>query len=379
MRKLAIFCIFLMFTQIAGAQSIITIDVLESGDAIWIEEKSVPLITQAEIDDWNEFIQKGHNYRYQTDIEVFQNNTVQFVRSAENFSNRPMQAENFNISYNITNTLSGKVGIVRYSFEWENFSRTEEANIYIGDVFSEGMELPADNVLIIDIPEGYEVQSASPEFDKRDGNRLIWDGTLHHNFSKGEPSLVLLRTTDAAISVGRISVGKTGENSTLPVMAILVVLIAIALVVLWSWRRPKKLTSGKIEHYEDLLKQMPKELLHEVLKIPGVWPKIIQLLHKELGIKSVEELEKAAREHRLSNTDLTQSSDQIKEILGYEEMIERYLAKSGGQAYQSEIVKEIGLSKSKISIVLAQMKENGRILKIRKGKENIIRLAEVKS
>ena len=55
-------------------------------------------------------------------------------------------------------------------------------------------------------------------------------------------------------------------------------------------------------------------------------------------------------------------------------MIENLLHKSGGQAYQSDIVKESGFSKSKISIVLAKMKEDGRIIKIKKGKENIIRL-----
>ncbi len=58
-----------------------------------------------------------------------------------------------------------------------------------------------------------------------------------------------------------------------------------------------------------------------------------------------------------SDAALTPQPDFTKEILGYEEMIEQYLIKSGGQAFQSEIVKESGLSKSKISIVLAKMKK----------------------
>ncbi|MDP2841139.1 MAG: hypothetical protein Q8O17_02530 [Candidatus Methanoperedens sp.] len=74
-----------------------------------------------------------------------------------------------------------------------------------------------------------------------------------------------------------------------------------------------------------------------------------------------------------ANTDLPPITE---DILGYEEMIERYLKKCGGQAYQSDIVNESGLSKSKISIVLSRMKDEGRILKIRKGKENVIRLAK---
>ena len=50
-----------------------------------------------------------------------------------------------------------------------------------------------DNVLVIEIPDGYEVISASPDFDKREETQLIWDGSLHRNFDRGEPALVLER------------------------------------------------------------------------------------------------------------------------------------------------------------------------------------------
>jgi len=58
------------------------------------------------------------------------------------------------------------------------------------------------------------------------------------------------------------------------------------------------LKTGKLGFYEDLKKQVPQEL-HELIQIPGIGPKTVQYLHKELGIKSVKELEKAAKEHRL--------------------------------------------------------------------------------
>ncbi|MCX9010044.1 MAG: hypothetical protein OIN66_02875 [Candidatus Methanoperedens sp.] len=66
--------------------------------------------------------------------------------------------------------------------------------------------------------------------------------------------------------------------------------------------------------------------------------------------------------------------EMAEDIVWSEEMIEQYLARSGGQAYQSDTIKESGLSKSKISSVLEKMKEYGKIVKIRKGKENLIRL-----
>ena len=58
------------------------------------------------------------------------------------------------------------------------------------------------------------------------------------------------------------------------------------------------LATGRLQYYEDLKKQVPEEL-HELLQIPGIGPKTMQFLNKELGIKSVEELERAAKEHRL--------------------------------------------------------------------------------
>ncbi len=58
------------------------------------------------------------------------------------------------------------------------------------------------------------------------------------------------------------------------------------------------LATGKLGFYEELKKYVPEEL-HEFLKIPSIGPKTSQLLYKELGIKSVDELEKAAKEHRL--------------------------------------------------------------------------------
>ncbi len=55
------------------------------------------------------------------------------------------------------------------------------------------------------------------------------------------------------------------------------------------------LATGKLRFYEELKKQVPQEL-HELLQIPGIGPKTVQYLHKELGIESVKELEKAAKE-----------------------------------------------------------------------------------
>ena len=58
------------------------------------------------------------------------------------------------------------------------------------------------------------------------------------------------------------------------------------------------LKTGKIEVYEDLISQTPHGLA-ELLQISGLGPKTISLLHEKLGITSLDELEKAAKEHRI--------------------------------------------------------------------------------
>ncbi|MFZ3058466.1 MAG: hypothetical protein WA102_01900 [Candidatus Methanoperedens sp.] len=306
MKRVALFYVFLLlWLQSAGAQSIITIEVYENGNALWNIEKRLPLPNQAAIDDWNGFIQKGHDQeQYRNDTLEFSSRIEWFIHSAENITNRSMWAANFNISYGTTKTLSGDFGVVRYSFDWKKFSKVASKKIYIGDVFSEEMFLTGDNVLVLKIPDGYEVISTSPNYDKRDGNRLIWDGTLYRSFRSGEPAIVLSPLPS--------------DNGTWLIAGALAVLTGGSSMLLFRKKRTAKPAPESIEYFSPL-------------------------------------------------PPLTE------EELQYEEMIERVLIKSGGQAYQSDIVKEIGVSKSKISIVLARMKEDGRILKIRKGKENLIR------
>lgn len=53
------------------------------------------------------------------------------------------------------------------------------------------------------------------------------------------------------------------------------------------------LTTGRCAYHDELLKEMPAGML-EILKVSGVGPKRAALIHKELGVSSVEELEKAA-------------------------------------------------------------------------------------
>ena len=62
------------------------------------------------------------------------------------------------------------------------------------------------------------------------------------------------------------------------------------------------------------------------------------------------------------------------ELFSLEERIIQLLKTSGGEQYQSEIVKNLGLPKSTVSASLNDLHKRGIIQKVKRGRENLIRL-----
>ncbi|MFB3765667.1 MAG: DNA polymerase/3'-5' exonuclease PolX [Methanotrichaceae archaeon] len=87
------------------------------------------------------------------------------------------------------------------------------------------------------------------------------------------------------------------------------------------------LRTGKIQAHQDLLKDTPQGLA-ELLNVPGLGPKTIFMLHEKLGITNLDELEKAAREHRvrrLSRMGPTSEKNILKGIERYRKRSTRIL------------------------------------------------------
>ncbi|HEX8947855.1 MAG TPA: DNA polymerase/3'-5' exonuclease PolX [Dissulfurispiraceae bacterium] len=59
------------------------------------------------------------------------------------------------------------------------------------------------------------------------------------------------------------------------------------------------LHTGKIQSYEDLKGELPKELL-TLLSVPSLGPKTAKLLYEKLHVKDLDELERLATEHKLA-------------------------------------------------------------------------------
>lgn len=375
MMRAALFLIFMILMgQTAGAQAIITeqskstIDIMENGNAMWSEEKLYPLTSRSAISEWNWSLKDTGNFSKKKGMDINERINRSLL-SAINYSGRPMNVRNFNITYGLVDEMPNAYGVIRLSFEWVNFSRIKDSSIIIGDAFSEGVVPSSDNVLVMNIPAGYDVVNASPGFDRRDGNRLIWDGTMYRSFSKGEPSLVISNKIES-------------QDSFLMEIVILLILVGAGVFIFWKRGFYEAYFKNIVTRIKDTVQAPPPHEIsagntESVIENQATQPASQAVERSEPGTIAPVPAVEVTPEPKLPHT-MTDLPAFNEEILGDEEMIERYLLKFGGQAYQTDIVKESGLSKSKISIVLAKMKDEGRIIKIRKGKENIIRLVTKK-
>ncbi|MBU3968512.1 MAG: hypothetical protein KKG76_14265 [Euryarchaeota archaeon] len=376
MRAVLLIILFLLGGQTAGAlaqgtgQSLFTtIDIHENGNAFWTTEMRTLLSTKSGISEWNLSIKDTNKTK--KELEDFSNGINRKIRSAENYSHRSMMARDFNISYETINIQSDTYGIIRLSFEWVGFSLYNDSRIIIGDAFSEERMPSSNDVLIIKIPKGYDEVNATPVFDRQDGNRLIWDGKTYNSFAKGEPNIILQR--------------KAIVQEPFPFMIIvIIILIGAGLFIIWIKRDYfwKKTIEGVEKRQNlDMKTVQTGEVTSVTMGAPAqtgadIAEGVGEVKPAQAGVVIAlgEEGDQTGEEEETYSGSFNELPDITEDILGDEEMIEKYLAKVGGQAYQTGIVNESGLSKSKISIVLAKMKDEGRIIKIRKGKENIIRL-----
>ncbi|TXT54264.1 MAG: DNA polymerase (Family 10) [Promethearchaeota archaeon] len=85
--------------------------------------------------------------------------------------------------------------------------------------------------------------------------------------------------------------------------------------------------TGSLEYLEDLRKQFP-EGLQEMMDIQGLGPKSLMKLYKELNIKNIEELEKAAKNKKIREIEgFGEKSEKniLKNINMYKKFQERFL------------------------------------------------------
>lgn len=306
----------LLLATPAAAQTVDTdgtltrLDVDESGDA----EFTLEIRTRLESDDERQAFAS-----YSDDVEAnsslyldpFRRDMTDLVDRVSTGTDREMGASDFSVETR-TETLPRERGIVEYGFTWTGFAVVEEGALVINGTLG-GYILEDGDYLEIAYPEGYGVETVSPQPDSTGSRSVRWDGP--RDFLSDEPQLVV--SEDAADAGDGGATDGGGGDFPAGVAAAFVALIAAVGAGFYLLNRGD---SGEEE--------------------------------TDSGLAGVEE----------AVPDTERVMDMVED--------------AGGKMKQKRIVEETGWSEAKVSQVTSKLEDEGEIRKLRMGRENVLEMLE---
>ncbi len=331
-----------------------------NGSVRWTVRASRPLENESEREQFEAFAEEFET----TETTAFRNFRARAQRLTAfgtNATGREMNATGFERNARVVE-LGRTRGVVELSFRWTNFARTEGERVIVDDVFEGGMFIDSGQRLIIARGEGLVFESVDPPPDSQsvEGNltaseTVTWFG--ERSFADRRPRAVFVPAeaatgggapatdgtaspTPTAATTPASGGGSGGPGSTALVVVLIVLLGLGGGFALYSGARGE-----------------------------GVWGLRTgksggDVASAESGTRTGDTVAGASASAESPVTD--------EELLSDEDRVLQLLDENGGRMKQVDIVEETEWSKSKVSMLLSEMAEEGEISKLRVGRENII-------
>lgn len=361
---LAVCCVAALGVAVpAGAQSVVVpqtddqpdpdntitrIDLAADGSATW----EITLRTRLENDsDVAEYERFQGRFRSNTSryLDPFSERMSGVVAAANDSSDREMRATGFEADTAIQE-VPRRWGVVRFRFTWTGFAAVDGDAVVAGDVFAGGFFISANDALAVSVPDGYAVESVSPEPDDVGDGVVEWRG--REDFDDGRPSVRAIPVAGGGGDVGADGAGGGSDSDrigTATLLAALALVLGAAGLVAYAMRTGRLGLGGE---------QTDRRGGSTATDRNGD-------TDNDSGAATATEIATEAA------TD--DESDAVDpELLTDEDRVRRVLREYGGRMKQSAIVDELGWSKSKTSRVLSEMADEAIINKLRIGRENII-------
>lgn len=328
-------------TQAQTTDLTFRVELLATGDARWTVRRNVSLGTEIRKQTFQEFKTRVGDTAGSSTLAAFRTAN----RRASVATGRPMSITNVSQTARTT----GDTGQVILRFTWRNFSRRTGSSLHVDDVFRTERgtwfsSLNADQSLIIVPPANYSLVDASPSGYKVSNGSLRWDGA-DTRFAPG----------DLSITYERVSNPRGPISPPVPWPTIGGVVVGLGLIVALVY-----LVTGREAGLSALIASGADEADAETA--PESDPRT--------------DTPTATTEPATEPTDDTEAEPVDAELLSDEERIERLLEENGGRMKQATIVTETGWSNAKVSQLLSAMDEDGRVDKLRIGRENLISFPE---
>ncbi|MBZ6493966.1 DUF7343 domain-containing protein [Natrinema longum] len=283
----------------------------------------------------------------------FINQSRLLVEAGSQETGREMEATDFDRSARIDGWPNER-GVVEMSFLWDGFANVTDETIVAGDVFQD-IYLAADQAIVFEAGGDLTFRTIEPEGEYagsslEDADSVQWNG--QQEFVDGRPRAVLERPDSAAVGSGDTGgVGPTDTADTTRYLAGAALLTGLGIAaVIWYRRYGPGADDTAVRGVTDSA-------------APSAQP--------AAGADSDGEPGTVA-ETADSSDGATAVADE--ELMSDEDRVVALIQENGGRMKQVNIVDATGWSKSKVSMLLSEMEDDGTISKLRVGRENIISL-----
>ncbi|WP_353634674.1 helix-turn-helix domain-containing protein [Halobacterium sp. NMX12-1] len=289
------------------------------------------------------------------------------VPSVSDHVGRQMEIRNASRSSRVVEAGNNTTGVLSLRFTWTNFSRVEEDRVVVDSFSTQWFgDLGPNQTLTLRSPEGYGTENVLPETSIVD-NGYRWSGP--HTFNADRPFAVFTEN-DSVVGVS------------------MVVLVAVGVLALFAgaatvWAYYRDGDEPAVPWLRDV-GQAVASRVREALSAESESEAEESAADADAAAGSAAAepaadadaaAGSAAAEPAASGaSDDADSEPTDPELLSDEERVERLLREHGGRMKQSEIVEETRWSTAKVSQLLSSMAEEGRVEKLRIGRENLISL-----
>lgn len=315
------------------------VEVYENGSARWTQRYNQPLSNATEVQQFRAYAERFNSEETSLYTD-FKERASELTDKGANATGREMRARTFTRTAEVTSRPSA-TGVVEMSFLWTNFAATEDGRVVLGDAFESGLYLSPEMSLEVRAGPGLEAQwddvepepDASTNGSANESDSLTWFGETQ--FASGQPRIVFVPG----------SLGADGGSSVVgdPMVLVAGAFVLAVVVGMTAVRRSDRpVFRGRSED-------------------STASPDAAETVDASTAESSPEE---RATSPAVSDEELQSDDDRVRSLL----------EANGGRMRQVAIVKETGWSKSKVSMLLSEMAEEGAISKLRVGRENIVSL-----
>jgi len=321
--------------------------VYENGSATWVFRYKQDLDSEEERQDFEAYAEEFETNETEL-YTTFQAGAERLTTNGSEVTGREMSAETFQREARTEGLDPAQAtrGVVEMSFRWDGFARVDDdGRVVMGDVFEGGLYITADQQLVVRTGPtlGFvDVQPDDGEFNEGSMARsttVTWEGAPDgREFNPGRPRVVFADADSAPTETtdGAPAEGTPGWLFPLGVAVLALVLGVGAAVAYRSGAFPPSGEGGATVDSGD----------------PG-----------------------GGADAASGGAGAGAAAVSEEELISDEERVVNLLEDNEGRMKQVNIVEETGWSKSKVSMLLSDMEEEGTISKLRVGRENIVSLA----